>query len=222
MNELFWSGLAEKIDKVFDLIGSSSYDHRRKYPWLTGALGNPNSGIWFVAENPSKTQIERVRDPGGGPMTPEAQWWSSQGDKLFREMLVKYKFKEGSIDSAGGWNCYITNVIKETDYAKRWHSKSQGDRNRIAEIWSSVLAWEFDYSKPKYVVIFGDEAEKLLKYLQSVNLISLPPYEKIYHYSYIGQYPDKHSLRPMHPERVAKYSEDFARIRDTFDNLLIS
>ena len=127
MNEVFWSGLAIQIDIVFQ-SHSSLFDHRSEYPWLTGALGNPNSGIWFIAENPSLTQIERVQNPDGGVPTLDAQWWASRGDKLFREMLVKHGFKMESIDSPGGWNCYITNAVKETDYASRRREKTQAVR----------------------------------------------------------------------------------------------
>ncbi len=129
----FWSDLAIQIDIVFR-SHSSLFDHRREYPWLTGALGNPNSAIWFIAENPSLTQIERVQNPDGGAPTPEAQWWASRGDKLFRQMLVDHGFKKRSIDSPGDWNCYITNVVKETDYASRWREKTQEARNQAAEI----------------------------------------------------------------------------------------
>lgn len=101
MNELFWPGLATQVDFVLR-SHSSLFDHRRDYPWLTGALGNPNGGIWFIAEIPSLTQIKRVQNPDGGTPTSEVQWWASRGDKLFREMLVEHGFKQGPIDSPGG------------------------------------------------------------------------------------------------------------------------
>ncbi len=213
----FWTGLAEQTDKVFK-SHSSLYDHRKEYPWLTGALGNPNSGIWFIAENPSLTQIERVQDPGGGPPSVEAQWWASKGDRLFRDMLVECGFKNGTIDSPGGWNCYITNVVKETDYTSRWREKSQESRNQAAEIWSSVLAWELANSRPIYVIIFGGAAAKLLDHLQTKNKIHLPRNEQIKHYAYVGQRAEG-KLGPMDPSRVKRYFEDFSRIRDTFSKL---
>lgn len=61
MDEQYWSGLAKQIDLVFQ-AHPSLYDHRRDYTWLTGALGDPHSGIWFIAENPSLGQIERVQN----------------------------------------------------------------------------------------------------------------------------------------------------------------
>jgi hypothetical protein len=217
MYDTYYSGLGQQIDKVFQ-SNPNLFDHRQQYPWLQGALGNPGSGIWFIAENPSLTQIERVRNPDGGPPTPEAQWWSSNGDKLFREMLVKHGFKEGSIDSPGGWNCYITNVIKETDYTSRWREKSQAARDHAALTWSGVLAWEIDQTKPKYVVIFGQATEKYLNYLQSLRRIHLPPYERIQHYAYIGQRAEG-KLGPMHPDRIKRYDEVFAKIRASFTKI---
>lgn len=217
MNELYWKGLADHIDNVFQ-SQSSLFDHRVDYPWLTGALGDPNSGIWFIAENPSLTQIERVQNPDGGPPTPEAQWWASRRDKLFREMLVKHGFKSGTIDSPGGWKCYITNVVKETDYTNRWREKTQEARDKAAEILSSVLAWELLNSKPKYVVIFGGSAKALLNHLKIIGKIKLPRSENIKHYAYIGQRAEG-KLGPMHPDRIKRYSEDFDRIQRTFNNL---
>ena len=138
MSSSYWNELAHQTDKVYE-THPSLQDVRESHSWLTGALGDPFAGIWFAAENPSRTQIERVSNPDGGTPTNEAQWWASRGDKLFREMLVKHGFKSGSIDSPGGWHCYVTNVIKEADYTKNWREKSQQARNGAAEIWASVL-----------------------------------------------------------------------------------
>lgn len=217
MDKQYWSGLAEQTGLVFR-THPSLYDHRHDYPWLTGALGNPHSGIWFIAENPSLGQIERVQNPDGGLPTPEAQWWASRGDKLLRDMLVRHGFKHGTIDSPGGWNCYIINVVKETDYASRWREKTQEARNRAAEIWSGVLAWELANSKPKYVVILGGPAATLLDHLLSSGKIRLPRHDQIKHYAYIGQRAEG-KLGPMHPDRVRRYSEDFEKISTAFGKL---
>ncbi len=194
----------------------SLYDHQKEFPWLTGALGDPDSGIWFIAENPSLTQVERVLNPDGNAPTEEAQWWASRGDKLFRDMLVTHGFKSGTIDSPDGWHCYITNVIKEADYSSRWHEKSQEMRNQAAEIWVPVLAWELATSKPRMVVILGGAADQLLNHLVSVRKIRLPEKMNIHHYSYIGQRAQG-KLGPMHPDRVKQYSNDFDMIRKKFD-----
>ena len=217
MNDNYWAGLARETDKVFE-SNPGLYDHRKEFPWLTGALGNPLAGIWFVAENPSLTQIERVQNPDGNAPTVEAQWWASRGDKLFRECLVKFGFKSGTIDSANGWNCYITNVIKEADYTRDWRDKTQTARNHAAEIWADLLNWEMKNSNPKLVVVMGTQPDKLLQFLVSNGRIKIPRVEKITHYAYIGQRAQGH-LGPMHPLRVKEYEKEFVRVRAIFDKL---
>jgi hypothetical protein len=217
MNGNYWTGLAKETDKVFQ-SHPSLYDHRSQYPWLTGALGDPFAGIWFIAENPSLTQIERVQNPDGRAPTIEAQWWASRGDQLFREKLVKYGFKNGSIESPGDWNCYITNVIKEADYTKNWREKTQSARNQASEIWSGLLHWELNNSKPRLVVVVGNQPDVLLNHLVSIGKLKLPRVEKITHYAYIGQRAQG-KLGPMHPLRVKEYDKEFARIREIFDEL---
>jgi hypothetical protein len=217
MDEDYWVGLANQTDRVFK-SHPDLYDHRPQHPWARGAHGDPHAGIWLIAENPSLTQVERVRDPHGGPPTIESQWWSSEGDKLLRKMLVKFDFKSGPFDSPGGWKCYITNVIKEADYTQHWREKTQPARNQAAEIWSGLLDWELKNSRPRLVVIMGGQTRKLLDHLQTVGKIKLPHTEQITHYAYIGQRPQG-SLGPMHPQRVNAYEQEFARIRMIFDTL---
>jgi len=217
MNDDYWVGLAGETDRVFKALPAVK-DHRSNHPWAIGAHGNPFAGIWFVAENPSLTQVERVHDPDGEPPTIEAQWWSSRGDQLLRQMLVKYGFKTGSIDSPGGWKCYITNVIKEADYTRDWRDKTQVARNQVAETWSGLLAWELTNSKPRLVVIMGKQTELLIKHLVSMRRIKLPRVEQITHYAYIGQRAQG-KLGPMHPQRIFEYDKEFARIRKIFDSI---
>jgi hypothetical protein len=98
------AALAARIDAVFaaDRDGLLP-DHRKDHPWLTGALGDPHADVWFLAESPSLTQMERVVRP-----TPESQWGVSRADRLFRRMLVDQGFKDAPADAVGGWHCYIT------------------------------------------------------------------------------------------------------------------
>ena len=218
MNNEYQIGLAKETGRVIK-SHPSLYDHRPHHPWLIGSLGDPTAGIWFVAENPSLTQVERVRVPNGGELTIETQWSGSRGDKLFREMLVQYGFKTGSVESPDGWKCYITNVIKEADYTKNWREKSQTEREKAAEIWSSVFNWELKNSNPKLVVLMGGQANLLMNHLVSIGKIKLPRVEQITHYAYIGQRAQGH-LGPMHPQRIEAYSKEFARIRKVFDSLM--
>jgi hypothetical protein len=218
MQEEYRQVLIKKIGRVFQ-SHPTLFDHQKEFPWLTGALGDPDSGIWFIAENPSLTQVERVSNPDGGPPTEEAQWWASRGDKLFREMLVTHGFKSGTIDSPGGWHCYITNVVKEADYSSHWHEKTQELRDQSAEIWEPVLSWELETCQPLLVVILGGSADQLLQHLSSVGKIQMPKIVKIKHYSYIGQRAQG-KLGPMHPERIRQYSRDFDNIRMSFDQIM--
>jgi hypothetical protein len=217
MKENYWDRFEKETDRVFRSHPGLK-DHRYHHPWAVGALGDPYSGIWFIAENPSLTQVERVQERSGGSPTIEAQWWSSRGDKLFREMLVKYGFRQETIDSPGGWKCYITNVIKEADYTHDWREKTQNARNQAAEIWAGLLAWELENSKPRFVVIMGKQTDKLLRYLVSKRKIELPRTEQITHYSYIGQRAQG-SLGPMHPQRIQEYDHEFSRIHKIFSAL---
>jgi hypothetical protein len=217
MNDSYWTGLARETDKVFK-SNMKLKDHRSLYPLLIGALGDPFAGIWFVAENPSLTQVERVQNPDGGSPTIEAQWWSSRGDKLFREMLVKHRFKTGSIESLNGWKCYITNIIKEADYTKDWRDKSQEVRNHAAELWAALFAWELENSKPKLVVVMGKQTATLVDNLVTTRRIHLPQTVWLTHYAYIGQRAQG-KLGPMHPTRIATYDQEILHIRKIFDLL---
>ena len=194
-------------------------DHRESFPWLTGDLGDPFSGIWFLAENPSLKMLERATNPGGGPLTKEAQWYASRGAKLFREKLVKYGFKKGCVDTLGGWNCYISNVIKEADYSKDWRAKTQDLLRQAVDVWMPVLQWEIANSKPKLVVAVGRQAEKYVKYLRRDKGVRFPRVEFMQHYAYIGQRAEG-KLGPMHPIRVQKYDDQMAAIHKLNQELM--
>ena len=211
MIDSYWSGLSIVEDTTFR-IHPDLYDHRSQYPWLVGALGNPDTDTWFVAENPSLTQVERALNPDGGKPTPEAQWWASRGDKLFREMLVKYGYKKGTKESPDGWQCYITNVIKEADYTQHWREKTQLARNASAEIWSNVFRWELENTKHKLVVVMGKQTGLLVDYLVASHRITLPRRVDITHYAYIGQRAQG-KLGPMHPQRINAYDLEFEHLK---------
>ena len=168
-----------------------------------------------MAENPSLSRVELIARQLGDSLTEEAQWSVSPGDRLFRDMLVKYGFKDASWDSPGGWHCYITDVIKETDYAERWRTKSPDALRNAGETWWPVFKWEFENSKPRFVVTMGGKARDVLKHLSNAYGLTLPHTEHIVHYSYIGSRAEGR-LGPMHPIRVQKYDEAFARVAGAF------
>lgn len=213
--EAFFRERDRQIDQIFRSNPGLS-DHRARFPWLTNRLGDPFSGIWFIAENPSLGQVERVRNPDGGPPTVEAQWFASAGDRLFRDALVSSRFKTTRWNELGGWNCYITNLIKEADYAEKWKSKGKENRVIAATLWAPVLNWEIQTAKPKLLVLMGGVVRDLVSELTGRGLLQLPAVAAIDHYSYIAHRP-KGRLGPMHPARVADYHSDMAKIRTQFE-----
>ena len=205
----YWDELEGRLDAIFQ-DHPELYDHRSKFPWVLACLGDPFAPVWFVAENPSLTQVERAREP-----TSEDQWNVSVGDKLFRQQLVEHGFKTGTVDSPGGWRCYITDVIKSIDRVSAWNKLPQRERDEIAEAWAPVLAWELEVGQPKIIVSVGNKADKLLNYLLRRQLIPAPPrWMKVDHYSYIGSRPDARTgLGPRHPDRIAAWSSQFVAVQ---------
>jgi hypothetical protein len=192
-------------------------DHRKESSWVVGALGDPASPVWFIAENPSLGQVERAGR--SAPLQdPELQWAVSEGDKLFRRMLVKHGFKTGGELTPGGWRCYITDVIKSAYRAEVWRKLTAAQRRRIAEQWAPVLAWEIEVGAPKLLVSLGGQTHKLIDHLANAGLLPpLPERLLIDHYSYIALRPEKaRRLGPMNPVRIAEYDAQFAAIARRF------
>jgi len=111
-------------------------------------------------------------------------------------------------------------VIKEPDYVKHWQARTPEERNYVLVIWSSVLRWELEKSKPKLVILLGKKIEEHTKFLRLNGLIRLPETITIHHYSYIGSYPEG-SLPPMHPDRVQSWDEDFAKLASRYEEIKI-
>lgn len=209
MDTRYREELLNQIDRVF-ASRPELRNHCQRFPWLTGALGEPGGGLWFVGENPSLGQVERVADPQGGPPTEEAQWWASRGDRLFRDLLVKHGFKDAPASAHGGWHCYITNVIKEADYAEAWRGSPAARQRAAALCWSPVLQWEIEQSNPRLLVALGKTVTRELE-LVAASGVSIPEVVTIQHYSYVALRP-RGKQGPMHPERVAEYSDEFAAV----------
>jgi hypothetical protein len=124
----YGSELPRRLHAVFT-ANPAMYDHRAQFPWVLACLGDPFAPVWFVAENPSLTQVERASNS-----TPEDQWNVSIGDKLFRQQLVAHGFKTGTTDSRGGWYCYITDVVKSVDRVTDWNNLPESERQRVAKV----------------------------------------------------------------------------------------
>jgi hypothetical protein len=179
--EAFAEGLALERQRVFQAHPELT-DHREEFPWLTGSLGDPFARVWFVAENPSLTQVRRA-----GGRTADQQWSVSRGDKLLRNALYRHGFKTGDPLSPGGWRCYITDVIKSADVVREWRANSGEVQRTVAEWWAPVLTYELVQGQPEYLVALGTKADKLPTHLEDGALIpALPPRRRIYHYSFVG------------------------------------
>lgn len=210
----FESGLAAKIDQTFR-ANSHLRDHRREFPWWTGSLGNPNAGIWFLAERPSDFRLRQVAKRPGFVASPELQWAISNGDMLFRKALVAAGFKSGELTSEGGWNCYITNLIKDCGKIGK-----KRDRLPRAMIWSEVLQWELSTSKPRLVVVMGDAVAELFPQVLAERGVPAPHVIPVPSYTYVASKPErtlKGTRRPGHPQRIEEYVRTFQRIRTEFD-----
>jgi hypothetical protein len=201
--------LRRRIDEVFRR-NPRLPDHRREFPWVTAYLGDPHARVWFLAEYPSLTQVERE----GGLSTVESQWNVSIGDRLFRGMLAKHGFKTGGEAAPGGWRCYITDIVKSSYRAKRWNAAAREELFAIANAWAPVLAWELQQGRPQIVVVLGSRTKELLDHLVARRLVSRPPtLMSAWSYSYVASRPDSaRKLGPMHPIRLAEYDEQFTAI----------
>lgn len=213
-NGKFFEELAARNGQVFD-AHPELVDHGADYPWLLGALGDPFSPVWFVAENPSLTQVQKRSSVS----SPEVQWSVSPGDRILRDALALHGFKSGDPLEPGGWHCYLTDVVKSADIVTEWRQQPEADRLIVAETWAPVLAWELEQGKPDFVVVLGGAAMNLLKHLETRQLIpSLPDTRQIYHYSYLGSRPESSGLRrgPGHPDRITEWHRQFAEIAARF------
>lgn len=175
-------------------------DHRAQHPWLTGWLGSPDAAVWFVAENPSATQVDRIHSNAA---TVESQWAASRGDRLLREALVDAGLKRGSLFEPGGWNCYLTDVMKSEVTVKDWSAKPAETKQRLAELWAPVLALELALGSPKLLVVLGGNAHTALRRLTASRLVpELAPMVKVHHYSYVMMRPDRATgMGPGDPQR---------------------
>lgn len=204
----FEATLGAKIGQMFGRH-PELFDHHDRFPGLTNGLGDPFSPVWFIAEFPS---LGRLEHENFVVTVSEAQWSVSPGDKLFRSALVEAGLKVGEPQAAGGWRCYITNLIKEAEHAAhRRQAKTDRDLEADAKLWAPVLRWQLDAGRPKVVVLMGARLARLAAQLEEDGLIVLPRVERIESYVYVASRPAG-KLGPMHPARVAAYKGRIAEI----------
>ena len=147
-------------------------DQIEKFKWLKGALGQVPSTVMFIAENPSIAGIEHanVDAVDGGDPDIEAQWWGGSNDNaatVLRPVLVDLGLKTSPPNQKGGWNCYITNVIKRANYAKYQENLSTEYRKEQENYWSEILRWEIENVKPSVLYCLGRRTEKAVPQIGS-------------------------------------------------------
>jgi hypothetical protein len=204
--EAFFKEVARLSDAVYRADPRRIPDHRAEFPGITCCLGDPFAPVWFIAEAPSLTQLQR-----GQSQSREQQWDTSAGDKLFREKLSEHGFKKGGPFAKGGWRCYITDVIKSSYFVKDWKLQPDKAKLAVAEVWAPVLRYELEAGQPKLVVILGKTiTTKPLEHLMRRGLIPpLPQTKTIEHYTYITSRAAGR-VGPMDPKRVAAWDAEFA------------
>ena len=162
------------------------------FPWLYGALGNPESEVVFICENPSLAGVEDAHKNtvDGGPPGIEDQWWGGLAKrfraKLFRAVLCELGLKDGKIDERvgwRGWHCYITNVVKEMNKTKDQNAMQQRAKGPQARDWAAILKWQLATVNPKAVFCVGEKADAAVRKLQRGGLLPEFRCHKITHYS---------------------------------------
>ena len=198
LNMQYFETLREMINlKLKELVRKGKYDKQLAkeqidlYPWLYGALGKVPSDVMFICENPSIRGIEKAHNDtiDGGKPDIEAQWWGGSTDFAacrFRVALYQLKLKTTRPRERDGWECYITNVIKQSNVAKDQEHLPPADKNQQARDWAGILQWEIDHVKPKYVFCVGGNSFKFVRRLQREGLLGQFPVYEIMHYSARG------------------------------------
>lgn len=164
-----------------------------RYPWLYGALGAVPSDVMFVCENPSLSGVQQahVETIDGGPPDIDAQWWGGPRNpaaQRFRVVLHDLGLKLTPPDARGGWNCYITNVVKEANVVKNQNDLDEIGRKAQAVDWADVLSWELSQVKPRYLFAVGGKSAAALLYLRERKLVPDIQFRQIWHYSARGSH----------------------------------
>lgn len=199
--------LQKEVIKENDL-----YNWFDDYPWLTGYLGDIDSSIWFLGENPSLNQVNRQSKRT--TLSENLQWNSSAGDHLLREAITEAGLKEGDPFDNKGWKTYITNVIKEPEIVNERNRKKTDSQywKKQAEMWLPVLQEQINTGKPKLLITLGGQADKIFKYMLKLGL-QAPQHKKIHHYSYIMLRPEAGTKRgPRHPDRIKEFKSSIKTI----------
>ena len=193
-------------------------DYLKRFPWLTGYIGDINSKIWFVGENPSLRGVENV-DKKNPIKDVNLQKNSHVGDWLFRDALTECGLKTGAPRKNEGWNCYITNAIKLPEIVVSRNKEKNKNKDYLTEQinqWMPLLQLQINLGKPKVLVAMGKTVLNILEKMKRLGL-NAPELDIIPHYSYIMFRPDqKRKLGPRDPIRIKEFKEEVKRIKEKY------
>lgn len=194
------------------------YNWLADYPWLKGYLGDLQSPVWFIGENPSLQGVTQIHSRNDAK-SENLQWNSHDGDRLLREAITEAKLKRGLPATNVGWHCYITNAVKapEVVHERNLRKRKSDYWRRQAEIWMPVLQLQIELGRPRVLVALGAESLKILRHMMKIGL-RMPALEKIHHYSYIMMRPEAGTGRgPRHPDRIREFRESILAIAGKYD-----
>lgn len=201
-----WSkGLRGVIDKVYE-AHADLVDHRERFPWAEGFLGDASQPVWFVAWYPSTKAMKRIDSPNA---TCEDQYRATFGDQIFRDRLCAAGFKTGDKNDLGGWQCYITDIVKADSVTKEFGKLPLAQRMELYETWLPVLRYEFGNGKPEVVVSVGNDVDSYLDDLWPQLVAARGKQmrrDKVAHWSVVTHGSTRQAL-------VAKYDEQLARVQ---------
>jgi hypothetical protein len=180
--------LRKRINVRLDELQTRHAEEQKQYTWLYGAIGVVPSDVMFVCENPSLTGVERAHDEtiDGGDPDIEAQWWGGRNNpaaRRFRRVLCDLGLKTTPPSARGGWQCYITNVVKEANYVNEQNQLDAEAMHAQSEAWADILKWEYSKVQPRYVFAVGHKSAAALHYLQHHGSINNFHVHRIWHYS---------------------------------------
>lgn len=177
--------LQRRVNARLRELAPQHMEKQLKYGWLYGAWGAVPSRVMFVCENPSLEGCEATHDRmSADERDGNIQWNGDYRAKRFRRALCKVGLKKAPAESDEGWDCYITNVVKEVDIADAYGCLSPTQKVRKAEQWADILVREWREVAPEHVFAVGGKSHYVLERLQRRKLIpERPEIHRILHYS---------------------------------------
>lgn len=189
LNLHYFEELRNRIHSRLEELRLPGWETQIKdYSWLYGALGCVPASVMFICQNPSLKPMRSAHTNtiDGAPPDIEAQWWGGKKNnaaKRFRFALHETGLKTTPPSERGGWNCYITNVVKEANITTDQRKLNTEELTEQSRRWSDILEWELSKVKPLFVICVGGKATTSVKTLHQSG--SLPSFRvhSIRHYS---------------------------------------